>query len=241
VLPQQSQFYLLLVDSWPITFLWIFYLLFATSIFLKIKKKLLFISAIIILLTIAGFYVSPYTTFRLKSVTSPILLEFLMGLSIFWLSNKQRIPEYAAYSFLLLGISGFIYNIFYGDNEVFRTRGDLDQIYELKRVLQFGVPSALLVAGSVVLEQKERLNKVWNNRFFQLTGNASYSIFLIYPSVYFLLMVFYVQIVGTIPNADLNIFMHMPIAWGIGILFYRKVECPIKEMIKNPAHYFAKG
>ncbi|GEP92404.1 Peptidoglycan/LPS O-acetylase OafA/YrhL, contains acyltransferase and SGNH-hydrolase domains [Chitinophaga terrae (ex Kim and Jung 2007)] len=233
VLNAQQQFYLLLVDSWPFTFLWLFYILFALTIFFRIKKKLLVLGLLLLVLSIAGFYITAYVQFRAKYVTSPIMLEYLSGLLIYWLYRERKIPGYAATAFLILGVAGYIYNIFFGDNDIFRTKGDLDQIYELRHVLLMGVPAVMLVAGCIEMERNGKLMPVWNNRWFLLTGNAAYSIFLVYPTVYFLLIMGYIQI-GKAPNPDLNIWLHMPIAWGLGILFYRKVEIPLLAMFETP-------
>ncbi|RFS22728.1 acyltransferase [Chitinophaga silvatica] len=240
IIDQQQQFFLMLEDSWSFSFLWYFYLLFAATIFFKIEKKLLVLGVLLIILSIIGFFVTPYFDFRSKFYTSPIMLEFLAGLFVYWLYREQKISKTVAIVFVILAIGAYIYNLFLGNKDFFKSKGDLDQIFELKRVLMLGLPAVLLVAGSIVLEQKGILSGLWNNKFLQLTGNASFSIFLIYPTVFFLITISYLKL-GISINPDLLILLHYPIAYAIGILFHKKVELPLLSFIEFKPRLYANA
>ena len=122
---------------------------------------------------IAGF--SPdnfyHYSFHQRFLTSPFMLEFLSGaLLAQWLEkNRLPLPRLLLLAGSLLFCAGGLINavVYSGLIE----QGD----YVLPRVLIFGIPSLLLVAGMVAVESD---GYVANRRFSIQAGGASYAIYL---------------------------------------------------------------
>jgi peptidoglycan/LPS O-acetylase OafA/YrhL len=157
-----------------------------------------------------------------------ILLEFIFGMVIYWLYCYLKIPDYIGYVLILLGIAGYGYNIIYGYGNISELSTILTGEGSVKRALLWGLPSAGIVAGCIFSENNKRLNGLWNSQPILLLGTASYSIYLLhYPSFY--LVIFLYGKTGFFLNPDLAVLVHMLIAVGIGVLFYKMVERPFLD------------
>ena len=108
----------------------------------------------------------------------------------------------------------------------------LDGSLSLQRFLLWGVPSSLLVMGCVFLEKKQVFTRVWNNKWIRLTGDASYSIYLVHIIVFSMLSQVYKRIKWhALP--DVSIFLQLALAIAAGIAFYRWVEKPLLQRLRR--------
>ena len=82
------------------------------------------------------------------------------------------------------------------------------------------------MAGCLFLEKCGRGRFIWNNRWFALIGNASYSIYLTHLSIYGLCIIAYNRW-GAFPYPDLAVFLQWLLALAGGGVFYRCVEKPL--------------
>lgn len=228
---EMSTFKPLLIVGWTLSFEWAFYLLFFISIILK-KGYQLILPGLILTLVLIGFYVKPFD-FRLIFFSNPIILEFLLGIIICWLYLKiKTVPAYLSLLFLVTGTVLYVFMVFYGFGKVWHYKGVLTGDISFQRFLIWGIPSALIVAGSVFLEKKSKLKTAWNNRWVLLVGDASYSIYLVHIPVAFLLYILYKRVGYFIP-ADLSIMVHTIVCVLAGIFFFKIVENPFLQTIKK--------
>lgn len=95
-------------------------------------------------------------------------------------------------------------------------------IEELPRFLKWGLPSFLIVLSCLNLYQ-------FRNRFFNLLGNASYSIYLI--QVFSLPIIFKFYFIFN--NADVFIISSVTFTVILGVLLYFFFERPITNLLKN--------
>lgn len=99
------------------------------------------------------------------------------------------------------------------------------------RVWVFGIPSALLVSGSIALD----LDKPYRERLFPVLGNASYSIYI----VHVLVISFMCKVVVVlVPHMPLVIMIPLltTVAVGTGYLCYRWVERSLLLVFKRRRH-----
>ncbi|MFY0252524.1 acyltransferase family protein [Chitinophaga sp. 30R24] len=239
ILNSQQELAHALITGWPLSFIWWFYLLFYALILLKVKNKILALLLIIPALVLGGYFLHA-KDFRLQFYLNPIMLEFLFGVIIYWLYRHVKITAPVAGLLLLLGLAGYLYNILHGYGDISETGIQISPEKHLKRTFLWGLPCAFVLAGSIFLEQKALLQRLWNNRFFLLLGNTSFAIYLVFYTVFYLLSALYIK-TGFFWNPDLSIFVHMALGIGAGLLFYKYAERPFLQNIHfkplvQPAH-----
>jgi exopolysaccharide production protein ExoZ len=177
-------FPLLIAVAWTLIFEMFFYLLFTLIISMTRDKRQLWLYALFALMVVWAVYSQfvrhAYALGQLEYMSkaeyymfSPYLLEFLGGaLLAYWM--RRPAPGLLASSLLLMAGStlflagGWINNHYFG--------GSIEQGYTVfYRVIVFGIPSLLILAGVVRLDQNGLRAPV---KFSLLTGGASYAIYL---------------------------------------------------------------
>jgi exopolysaccharide production protein ExoZ len=148
--------------GWTLNYEMFFYLIFSLALLLNDPRKIL-IATICFFSAIVGLGVTLHMGGILGVYASPITLEFVYGILIGWsLTSRMVLPIFAAVLAILIGT---ILLICFPN----------DLATSLPRFLVWGLPSALIILGSVSLES--RLG-VWDRPLPRLLGDASYSIYL---------------------------------------------------------------
>jgi len=173
----------LLELTWTLSFEMYFYLVFALLVSLappRARTGVLLLLAFVLLvfvghkhIVISGYSPEQINTypFHQRFLTSPFLLEFLSGaLLARWLENYQ--PRHPLACLLagavLFCAGGAINQLVYS--------GLIEQGYNVfPRVMVFGIPSLLIMAGLVALEKEGHAAHRW---FSIQAGGASYAIYL---------------------------------------------------------------
>lgn len=144
--------------GWTLNYEMLFYVLFAWALLFRLQVRLLVVAALLFAVCQAwtGFgWVSEF-------YRSDIVYEFLLGISIGmfyrrgWIGPALWLP--------LLGIGAALLAIYHLPPE--------------PRLLNWGVPSAVLVMASMALERH-----VERNRLLKLLGDCSYSVYLMHVLV----------------------------------------------------------
>jgi peptidoglycan/LPS O-acetylase OafA/YrhL len=217
--------------AWTLSFEWLFYFLFFGSILLSVRRKAFFLSGLLIALVIVGWVFHP-ADLRMIFLTNPLLLEFMLGVGLYWGHQKIKVTRTAAWVLLLTGIILYGCEVFTGFGGIWRMEDVVSGQLSFTRFLVWGLPSASLVAGCIFLENNEVGKRVWNNRLFSLIGDASYSIYLTHLSVYLLCSIAYTRM-GLSLNPDLAIFLQCLLALAGGIFFYKVAEAPLLQKMKR--------
>ena len=152
----------LLIAGWTLNFEMFFYIIFAASLLLSKWSRAIFVFAILGLLVAIG-QVLPSVSPVMTTYTSPLLLEFALGCLLGLIYQYQLLPR-PSLGVTLCILGGILLCVSGTD-----TAADLS----FRRLLHWGVPSFLIVAGFVSLEPIAR-----DNRLLCLLGAASYSIYL---------------------------------------------------------------
>jgi peptidoglycan/LPS O-acetylase OafA/YrhL len=221
--------------AWTLGFEWFFYLLFLILILDKTQRKVGWMLLILSVLVLFGLMLREHrqlNDYRLIFMTNPLMLEFALGALISWFFRHMDIKRSIAYLLVLAALGTFAFEIIRGFGEISEAERTLDGTLSARRLLLWGLPSALLVAGCVGLEQCGSLKRLWNNRLAGLAGDASYSIYLTHVTVFLLFDSLYLRS-GFFLNPDLAIWLQVAIAAACGILFYKMVEFPLLKALRS--------
>jgi exopolysaccharide production protein ExoZ len=151
--------------GWTLNYEMFFYLVFGLSLVLaRPALRLGLFAGLFVLLALAGWMTGPRGAI-LSTYTNPILLEFLAGVALAalgpWLMRSAVSLGLAA---LLVAAAWLVFVV----------------LSEAPpgRLVAFGMPAAVIVAGALMLEPIARLR---TSRIALLLGDASYSIYLAHP------------------------------------------------------------
>jgi exopolysaccharide production protein ExoZ len=154
-----DEFHPVVLQGWTLTYEMAFYVVFGIALLGAEQIRFWAIGAAFTLFVLLQPVIG---NDKLHVLANPIILEFLFGVAIgrLWLSGF-RVPVYAAAGLMLLSALALASTDYIAPS--------------LPRLIRWGVPGALLVAGSVFAES------IFKNRSFaplRLLGDASYSIYL---------------------------------------------------------------
>jgi len=157
---------LLINNGWTLSFEFLFYFVFAICLSFS-KHYRLFSSVILFIMALIGSFFS-FTNPQLTFITSPLLLEFIMGIIAYKVIVGGKLKQSVSYFFLLVAIVLLILLNHYGPVE-----------NPFGRTLYAGIPMFFLFIGFVSLEGKLKSK----NELFYMIGMSSYSLYLIHPFV----------------------------------------------------------
>ncbi|WEZ85297.1 acyltransferase (plasmid) [Rhizobium sp. 32-5/1] len=158
--PSSGELWPVLVQGWTLNYEMFFYLVFASSLFLRANMRLIAVALVFMMLVLLGALVGsdipPFVTY-----TRPIMLEFVVGMVIGKLWLKGLMPRHdVGLALILLALAGFF----------------VLQVFRLPfSEFNCGPLAAALVVGTLSLEAAGRVHP-WKLPAF--LGNASYSIYL---------------------------------------------------------------
>lgn len=205
--------------GWTLMYEWFFYLSF--MLFLTVRKNLL----LKLFFFLASFVVGANLILRFNHdfalvtfFSSPIILEFFLGVAIAHLYIEKKISIGLPVQLLLALIAVLLFIFLLGYYKQFG------------RVVCAGIPAAILVFALAGMDTMGRIRDI---KLFSLIGDSSYSLYLIHPFVYGVFrlaynknyfeglpisLVYFVSLVGVIVAA---------------VIFYKLVEVPLCAAVKR--------
>jgi exopolysaccharide production protein ExoZ len=159
--PGKEKIYPLVIPGWTLNYEMFFYAIFAMALFARGALRLAILTGAIVGLVAIGIAFRPAGAIA-ATYTDPIMLEFLAGvwLGVLWTSPAKVGPAASAVM-VILGI-GSVWLLSW-------------LAPEAPRVLLWGAPALLIVAG-VAMYERARSVATWP--WLLLLGDASYSIYL---------------------------------------------------------------
>ena len=153
----------LLPPGWTLNYEAAFYLLFAATLLLPLRRRAAAITAALFAIVAAGFLLNdPF--YQLGA--NPMLLQFAAGVWLGVALETRRLPHRAwGLGLILLGLSAFA---------AFQIGGPVDPLW---RPLLWGVPAAFLVGGALSLEADGAVPRL---RGLVRLGDASYALYLVH-------------------------------------------------------------
>ena len=176
----------LLAIGWTLSFEWLFYIQFFIAILFTPRKKEWLIASLIVGMVALGIFHRSEDP-RWIFLTSPIQLEFLLGIIIYRLYSRLDSSSLQAaqirllaWTCLVAGTAICLYLVFTGFGEDLEMLDLVNGKSIGSRLLHWATASALLVAGATFMEKGDpqksdhRLALGWS--WLVLCGDASYSI-----------------------------------------------------------------
>lgn len=200
--------------GWTLNFEVFFYSLASLALIAPARVRIFTLMSVLCAVVCAGFALQiglPARIVPLSFNTSPMILEFGLGLILarFWLRADTR-PVSATWGFCLCatGLGLLILHM---------TWPSFSTLHPW-RVAVFGIPSALIVGGAMVME---RAGWRANNRIWLHLGAASFAIYLTHPLV--------LQAIGKLVPAQtvLGAILTVGGVVIVGCLTHRLIEHPI--------------
>ncbi|MDB0048987.1 acyltransferase [Candidatus Pelagibacter sp.] len=188
--------------GWTLEWEMLFYLVFGLGLlFTDLRKTSMFVFCIL-------FIISAYSL-------NLLVLEFLLGMLIAYLVNKEIIRKKIGFLLLLIGFVFLLLSINPSISEL-----------EIDRFFKWGLPSFLIVFGAVTTKQ-------FFYPILRYLGDASYSIYLIQM---FTIPVFY-KIISRFEinniNADLLAILCLALCIVTGVLMHSFIEKPMTKILRR--------
>ncbi len=202
----------ILVQGWTLNIEMFFYIVFAMTLIVPLRFRLVVISVLIGGLGLAGMLERPADPV-LSTYSSPMMLEFLLGVWVAALFQRSSVPSLpVAIGLLALGIVLLATTI-----------GDYTP--ELWRFVIWGIPSTFIVWG---LTSIEKLRSVPDIAVLKLLGAASYSIYLFHPFI----LKTVARLLAGFPSIVVVVGVTAAGA-AIGIAAYYLLEAPITAWLRR--------
>ena len=203
-----------IVSGWTLNYEMFFYVVFAAMLLVPKRVRAGAATAVLVLLPTAGLLIGSSSPVA-AAYTSPLLLEFLGGiwLGVAWRAEWRPRLGFGVAS-LAAGMAGFTaWQLLLGTDP-----GPW-------RALAWGVPAWLVVGGALATERCITFPRAW---LPLLTGNASYSIYLVNAFTTAAAW----RMMRTTP---LPIYYLVGIALSLtgGIVFWYMVERPVTRLIRQ--------
>lgn len=211
--------------AWSLSFEWFFYLLFTLGIILKWRNKTAFLLITGGTLILIGHLLHS-SDYRVSFVANPIMVEFLSGAVLYYCWTRWTLPSKVALAILLTGLGIYGYEIIQGIGWAAEAHCTIDGVIPALRLFYWGTPAVLLVTGCLFLEKNGAASRLWRNKAVRLLGDSSYSLYLIHPPVFAVLLGLSTKFSLRGMNPDLVIIILLLLAMGGGILFYQLIERP---------------
>lgn len=217
ILIPQSQDDLLLSVSWTLSYEIFFYLCFCL-LFIFNKNLRIILGAVWIIVFIVLLFIN-VESYIVNFLFDPINFEFLLGVLIARIVLSKSQIKYSLYY-----VSGLI---FWG----FAILIEIYQLIEINRVIQFGIPSTLIIMGVV---SKEISGTIKKSKVLTYLGDASYSIYL----THYLLLSFLAKIFNSLNLFNLlgygfSIILISITSLLLGCIFHMNIEKPMLKLLKT--------
>jgi len=216
----------LLIVSWTLVFEMYFYLVFA-AIMSRPRRWFfpglgVWLALEIAMSTFFARASNPYLGF----LASPLAIEFMLGALVGYAYVSKRmpfaLPALVAGSLAAFGV--WVASLTPG------LAADLTK-NDITRVLQFGLPAALLVYGLVGLERRSvRLAPAWSVHL----GDASYALYLwhVPVTIVFGALAFRARVHGALPDVLVQL-VTLGTVVGVSLVVYRFFELPVTSYLNR--------
>jgi peptidoglycan/LPS O-acetylase OafA/YrhL len=215
----------ILGPAWTLIYEVFFYFLFGLFLaFRDLVKTTLALAAVFVGLCAGGFILQP-ASFAIRHYTNPIVLEFVAGCLLGLCYVRSRIfenPQGTAVGIALIGV---------GAAALVLADYRLGVMAMQSRLLYFGIPAAMIVAGALALE---KAGHRYSGRGLLLLGGASYAIYLVHPLV---LHFTFAVVAAVLPGGSalasaLYVCAAILALTAIGVVVHRYLEIPITWFLR---------
>lgn len=155
---------LVIGPAWTLSFELYFYLIFGITMLLGAGRGTLVLTVLFLGSVAASAVIDPRMPL-MALATNSLLLEFVMGVWVARLTTRHAFSNVVGYLVLAGAVAGFAIGLMWGYDR-------------LPSAILWGVPSALLIAGAVIVEQRSRIDRHGLTQRLSWLGDSSYALYL---------------------------------------------------------------
>jgi peptidoglycan/LPS O-acetylase OafA/YrhL len=152
--------------GWTLNYEMFFYVVFAVALLVSRRAAVIGISVLFLGLVAASRLFGPFAN-PFAFWSDPIIIEFVFGM---WIALAfragLRVPGWMSCGLVMAGVAVIVGSFFWGFGR-------------FPRLLEWGVPAALVVGCIVMLRERQSTAIGW--RMLGFLGDASYALYLIHP------------------------------------------------------------
>jgi exopolysaccharide production protein ExoZ len=205
--------------GWTLTYELYFYLVFAVAMLLGLRSGLIAVSLFFVASIAAGLLTHPVGA-GWMIVTSTLLVEFVAGTWIAYLARNRAWPEWLGFAAIVLALLLFAAGLLWGYDRA-------------PSAVLWGVPSAMLVAGAVIVEPRVRQSRAF--RAVAHLGDSSYVLYLLHILIIDV-AIRLCQLAGIGSGRYVIVAIVVLACIGLSELFHRWVELPLTGRLNRSLH-----
>lgn len=202
--------------AWTLSYEVYFYLAFGAVMVLGAHRGTIVLTSLFIISIALGIILRPENSMA-KLATNSLLLEFVMGVWIARLTVHRPVPRAVGWLAVVGAVAGFVGGLMGGYDK-------------LPSAIIWGVPSAFLIAGAVILERSRRHDRLSLIQRLSWLGDSSYALYLFH----ILLITIVVDFLRNMHISYLIVYM-IPVMTFIcitlSIYFHNVVERPMTRKL----------
>jgi exopolysaccharide production protein ExoZ len=209
--------------GWTLNYEIFFYLLFAAALLIRTEmRRLLAVSGVLLALVVTGWITHP-TGAAATTYTSPLLLEFAVGM---WMNRVYRaLPERSWSALPRLALIVAMLGAF-----AVLAAGDYAWP-DIAREIKWGIPAFVIVATALLLEHG---GATIGWRWLLLLGEASFAIYLVHPFAIKAVSLIYARLgVTALPVHAVALLTLYVIVAAVGLAFHLLVEKPTIRALRH--------
>jgi len=231
--------YNILYPAWSMTYEIYFYIIFAISMKLSHKYRVMTTTLILVFITLILqlFYNSSFSIYEnvqlhgaiekglgfLNFIASPLMFNFIAGMAIYTIHDKMHLIKakgLLSFVFINVFLCMYLYNYHYKHG-----------------IYGFGLWAIFLITGSLLYEARYQLT---NFAPLIILGDISYSLYLVHPLVMHLMAANHESIPMYEKNSPAKFLMIVSTSLVAAYLLHHFVELPAIKLGKIVINYFHK-
>ena len=213
---EDGRVYPMLFLGWTLEYEMFFYLIFGVALALFKKWAALASSLVLLLIVAAGTVFQASATIP-RFYSNPLMIEFVLGMGLFWLWKKYRavLAKLPAGAAIAIVVAGYVYLFF------------SKMGYDYRPLVQ-GLPALVIVICSLSLEGAMRF-PIW----ILAIGDASYSLYLFHPYVVQLLDKKVHSLAVLTPVSALMGIIGVLACFLVALVSFRLIEKPSNRALRR--------
>ena len=198
--------------GWTLAYEVFFYICFGFFMIAGLNLGLVLLT-LTFFITVALGVVLPFDNLLWNFATNSLLLEFLAGSAIGWLFVRDYLPQRGGVTVIIIAVALFAAGIAIGYDR-------------FPSALMWGLPSVLLIAGSVMFESKRVLPK-WIEKMGYF-GDSSYALYLIHILLITVVLQLFIKLAPSVdfPPAILALMLGA-VALIVAEFIHHQIEKPL--------------
>lgn len=218
--------------GWTLNYEMFFYALFALTLGFAREVSALIVVAMLAMLALAGWIIQPVGA-QAFIWTQPIILEFALGVLLALAVRRNvTLPRPVRLMLIGTGVTALWFDLLQSHTQPYAWVTPDD----FRRVLGWGVPAALILAGATLKAKMPAKTPLAPTRALAHLGDASYALYLCHPIVMSVFSaLWYALGLNNRLSAWTGVGLSMILSAAAAVFVYRFFEAPVTRALQNYA------